>query len=97
MTRSYSDLRGWVNNIKAQRPGVSTLLDLTCSYLANGRVSAVTEAVNPGQSVSSYEYDQLNRLTKAVATNWAPRWSYDELGNRLAQTKVPGSGRRGRR
>ena len=93
LTRSYDPLRGWINQITAQKtwPGSETVLNLTYSYLANGRVSAVTDAVNPGQSVSSYEYDQLNRLTKATATNWALEWSYDEFGNRLSQTKVPGS------
>ncbi len=51
----------------------------------------MTDAVNPGQSVSSYEYDQLNRLTKATTPNWALQWTYDEFGSRLTQTKVPGS------
>ena len=92
MTRSYDPLRGWINQITAHKAwGSETVLDLTYSYLANGRVNAVTDAVNSGQSVSSYEYDQLNRLTKATATNWALEWSYDEFGNRLSQTKVPGS------
>jgi len=95
LTRSYNDQRGWVSNIRAQWrfPDNSFVerLNLTYGYLANGRVSAVTDAVNPGQSVSSYEYENLNRLTKATTPNWALQWTYDEFGNRLTQAKVPGS------
>jgi len=54
----------------------------------------VTDAVNPGQSVSLYEYDQVNRLVKATATNWALQWTYDEFGNRLGKNRLEAAGYR---
>jgi RHS repeat-associated protein len=58
---------------------------LTYSYDANDNVSAIADSVNPANS-QSFGYDFLNRLTGAFASYGYLAWSYDSVGNRLAQS-----------
>jgi len=85
LTRTYDAARGWITNINA-----GGFINLTYNYLPDGRVSSVTDSVNPGQS-ASYSYDELNRLTAATTPNWGLAFTYDDFGNRLTQSATGGS------
>jgi YD repeat-containing protein len=89
LTRSYDPARGWLTNLTAAQSGVEKL-NLSYTYLPNGRLQSVTDTVNPAQS-ASYGYDGLNRLKTAVSSEWGLSWSYDEFGNRTAQTTTLGT------
>ncbi len=90
LSRSYKAERGWITNLQAVTSTNQTVLNLSYAYLPNGRVSSVTDAVNPGQS-ANYTYDQLNRLATASTPNWGLSWTYDDFGNRLTQTPTAGT------
>jgi RHS repeat-associated protein len=89
LTRTYSEPRGWLTQLTAA-DYYGTRLNLSYSYYPNGRVQAVTDAVNPAQS-ATYGYDQLNRLTSASASGWGLAWTYDDFGNRLTQAATLGA------
>jgi RHS repeat-associated protein len=104
-TRQYDALRGWLRAVDVKDPNNQDVVSLTYRYFGDGRVSGAYDSVNPALS-ALYQHDSLNRLNSTTAgsiadpnaaqwqigtTNWALQWSYDEFGNRLSQTKVPGS------
>src|SRR6202030_2382322 len=65
---------------------------MSYGYNANGQVTTITDTINPGQGVTSYTYDNLNRLASATTPNWTMAWTYDEFGNRLTQSGSASSG-----
>jgi RHS repeat-associated protein len=79
-TRSYDPARGWMTALTA-----GSALNMGYAYNANGQVISVTDSVNGGQGVTSYEYDSLNRLHKATTPNWTLTYGYDTFGNRTSQ------------
>jgi RHS repeat-associated protein len=89
MSRSYDPARGWLNSLSANS-GYG--LNMSYTYNANGQATVLTDWVNGGQSVTSYSYDNLNRLSGVIANNWTMAWSYDAFGNRLTQTGTPSTG-----
>jgi RHS repeat-associated protein len=89
MSRSYDPARGWLTNANANS-GYG--LNLTYAYNAIGQATGVTDSVNGGQSVTTYSYDNLNRLSGAIANNWTMAWTYDAFGNRLTQTGTAATG-----
>ena len=54
---------------------------------ANGNRNSVLETTPEGSKTTSYEYDELNRLTKTVYPDTTNvRYTYDAAGNRLTET-----------
>ena len=85
LTRTYDLARGWMNTLKAASSG-TTYLDLQYGYNNNGQVVTVGDNVNQGQAVTSYTYDNLDRLSTASTPQWTLGWGYDTFGNRTSQT-----------
>jgi YD repeat-containing protein len=71
LTRSYDPARGWMTSQSVSQ----SQLNLTYGYNANGQVTTITDSVNPGQAVTSYTYDNLNRLSSATTPNWTMAWT----------------------
>jgi RHS repeat-associated protein len=95
LARSYDPARGWMNNLTASvgypyQP--STYLNMQYSYNSNGQATTVSDNVNPGQAVTSYTYDTLDRLNSATTPNWTLSWAYDQFGNRTTQSGSAASG-----
>lgn len=80
--------------------GASTLFSQTYAFGTgtnnNGQVTGVTDLVDNGRS-ATYTYDPLNRLATASTTGsanyaaWGLSWTYDQYGNRTAQTQTAGN------
>jgi RHS repeat-associated protein len=85
LTRVYNAQRGWTTGITA-----GSALNFAYTFNADGQVTGVTDSVNPAQS-ASYTYDNLNRLATAATSQWGLSWSYDDFGNRTAQTPTLGT------
>ncbi len=81
LSRSYDPARGWMTGLTA-----SGSLNLSYAYNSGGQVTSVTDTINPGQGVTSYTYDNLDRLGSATTPNWGLSWTYDGFGNRLTQS-----------
>ena len=97
MTRTYNPARGWMTAAAASNVYGTVYMDLAYAYLDNGRASTVTDWHNPAFRTTTYQYDNLNRLTQATAVNnlsatqWQLSWTYDEFGNRETQTPTSGT------
>jgi len=53
----------------------------------NGNRTSVVETTSSGAKTTSYEYDELNRLTRTLYPDATDvRYTYDKAGNRLTQT-----------
>ena len=72
--------RLWPNTVSSSG-GASAVVDLNYDYDRAGNVAAISNAIEPTQSVSSITYDDLNRLTSAKSSWGQGRWAYDALGN----------------
>ena len=87
LTRSYDAQRGWMTNLST---GIG--LNLAYTYYGSGQAKMVTDgAIVGNQEITTYSYDNLNRLSEASNANWDLQWSYDEFGNRTAQTVISGT------
>jgi RHS repeat-associated protein len=88
LTRGYDAARGWMTTLTASAgyPYNQTYLNMQYGYNADGQATSVTDSVNSGQAVTSYTYDNLNRLASATTPNWSMSWTYDEFGNRTSET-----------
>jgi len=88
LTRGYDAARGWMTTLTASAgyPYNQTYLNMQYGYNAGGQATSVTDSVNSGQAVTSYTYDNLNRLASATTPNWSVSWTYDEFGNRTSET-----------
>jgi RHS repeat-associated protein len=91
LARSYDPARGWLNNLTAAS-SMTSYLSLQYSYNSNGQATTVTDSVNPGQAVTSYTYDNLDRLSTATTPNRSLSWTYDGFGNRTSQSGSAASG-----
>ncbi len=80
LTRGYDVQRGWLTSLTA-----GAALNLGYAYYGNGQAKSVSDTVNGGQAVTSYTYDNLNRLYSAATPNWTLTYGYDEFGNRTSQ------------
>ena len=67
LTRSYDPARGWLTGLTAG-PG---FLNMQYSYNSNGQATTVTDSINSGQGVTSYTYDNLDRLSSATTPKWS--------------------------
>ncbi len=86
LNRTYDSARGWLTALTA-----SNHVNLQYSYNSGGQATQVTDNINPGQSPTSYTYDNLDRLASASAgpvgnLTWTMAYTYDNFGNRLTQT-----------
>ena len=64
--------------------GSRALQNLSYGYDAGDNVLSITDAVTPGNS-QSFGYDTLNHLTSATGSYGNLAYTYDGVGNRLAQ------------
>ena len=64
--------------------GMTTLQNLTYGYDATDNVQTIIDAVTPASS-QSFQYDALNRLTQAIGGYTPLAYTYDHMGNRIAQ------------
>ncbi len=81
LSRTYDSARGWLTGLTA-----ASHLNLSYAYNNGGQATSVTDTINPGQGVTSYTYDNLDRLSTATTPNWGLSWTYDNFGNRRTQT-----------
>jgi RHS repeat-associated protein len=87
-TTTLFSLNYWFQNDATNCP--------TGAALNNGQINCITDSVDTGRGVS-YAYDSLRRISSAVtngSTNypkWGLSWSYDQYGNRTAQSVTAGS------
>jgi hypothetical protein len=65
-------------------------ISMQYSYNSNGQATTVTDNVNPGQGVTSYTYDNLDRLNSATTPTWTLR---DSANNKSPFMSVPENGR----
>jgi RHS repeat-associated protein len=74
----------------ANAGSAGTLFDISYSYdqgggRNNGNVAWTTNNLECSRS-AGYTYDNLNRLTSAISTNWGDAYGYDAWGNLLSMT-----------
>jgi RHS repeat-associated protein len=80
--------------------GASSLFGLNYTFgtatTNNGLITSTTDIVDAGRG-ATYGYDALNRLNSALTTGsatysqWGLSWSYDQNGNRTAQSVTAGA------
>jgi len=101
----YTPERLMLSSIRYGIAGQADLMNLSYSYdqtynantVNDGQITQITDSVNNGRTVS-YTYDALNRLSSAQTVGapvsypqWGLSWTYDQYGNRTAQTVTAGS------
>jgi YD repeat-containing protein len=58
-----------------------TLLDRALDYERTARITAIADALDPGESLSAITYDDRGRLTAATRGATQLAWTYDAIGN----------------
>lgn len=94
------NIRGWLKKVNDDSNDDNDLFNLTLSYnnptsatpLFNGNISEITwstQNIDSSTKKYSYEYDALNRLTKADdnASKYNTTTSYDQNGNIMVLTR----------
>jgi RHS repeat-associated protein len=81
LSRTYDPARGWLTNLTA-----GSSLNMSYAYNSGGQATSVTDTIQPGQAVTSYTYDNLDRLSTATTQTWSMSWGYDTFGNRTSQS-----------
>ena len=86
------DLDGRVSQLTvAPNGGGAAVQDLAFAYDPNGNILSINDGVDAGRS-QVFQYDALDRLTRAVGLYGAIDYSYDLVGNRTAVTRAGGVG-----
>ena len=86
----YNDQRGWLNSLKVVDFGGGTLLEVTYTRDAGGRITDVVTTGKPSESWV-YTYDSLDRLLNAINqgdANLSQSFTYDRAHNMLTNSKV---------
>jgi RHS repeat-associated protein len=97
LNRTYDANRGWMTGLFVSNSSGSILSQSYSTYYANGQLETMTDQVGNGAATTTnYSYDYLSRLTSAANTNgatqmWGFNWTYDDFGNRTAQTSTGGT------
>ncbi len=87
-TFTYNDARGWLTGVTV-KDGVTTLLSITYSRNAKGRILSVASSRPEDNWI--YTYDDLDRLLTATNTGNASlsqTFTYDSVGNMLTNSQV---------
>jgi RHS repeat-associated protein len=87
-SRTYSPTRSWIDTIRTMR-GPTRVQDLTYARDGQGKITAVASPI--AGDTWSYGYDVLGRLARATRSTGAAEeqtFSYDKLGNMLANSRL---------
>ena len=86
------DLDGRLSQLTvAPNGGGAAVQDLSFAYDPNGNILSINDGVDAGRS-QVFQYDALDRLTRAVGLYGTIDYSYDLVGNRTAVTRSGGVG-----
>lgn len=69
------------------------VMELVYSYDGVNNIEDITDITNPGnQTVSDYDYDELDRLIDFTSPNLTTHYEYDAVGNRLVLISTDANG-----
>ena len=88
-TRGYSARRGWLTSTRTANSGGGTLLQITYTRDAAGRITTLTTIPSSRNESWTYSYDDLDRLRTATNTSDSTQnrsYTYDSAGNMLSNS-----------
>lgn len=84
---TYNTLNLRLTNLKTTLAGGTVAQDLSYTYDSAGNILSIADAVNTADQ--TFEYDHLNRLTKATGQAYgAKNYTYDEIGNIVSKEGI---------